>query len=117
MGTLPNITAPEWPWLKDQEEIMQIIKEALAGTMESSDLMVKIAPTEGELDIVIHSEVIKQFGEQIRLVVEETLRRMDVRQGLIIIEDKGALDCVIRARLQSALLRAADQSQPAWERL
>lgn len=37
--------------------------------MESSDLMVKIAPAEGEPDIVIHSEVMKQFGDQIRKVV------------------------------------------------
>ena len=35
-------------------------------------------------------------------------------QGLIIIEDKGALDCVIRARLQSALLRAADEQAINW---
>ena len=52
---------------------MKIVREALAGTQESSDLMVKIAPADGELEIVIHSEVIKQFGEQIRQVVEETL--------------------------------------------
>lgn len=45
---------------------MNIVREALAGTQESSDLMVKIAPAHGELEIVIHSEVIKQFGEQIR---------------------------------------------------
>ncbi len=45
-------------------------------------------PADGELEIVIHSEVMKQFGEQIRQVVEETLRAMAVRQGLIIIEDK-----------------------------
>lgn len=45
---------------------MKIVREALAGTQESSDLMVKIAPAEGELEIVIHSEVIKQFGDQIR---------------------------------------------------
>ena len=77
--------------------------------------MVKIAPADGELEIVIHSEVIKQFGEQIRRVVDETLQRMGVVQGLIIIEDKGALDCVIRARLQSALLRAADEKAIAWE--
>ena len=77
--------------------------------------MVKIAPADGELEIIIHSEVIKQFGEQIRRVVEETLQRMGVVQGLIIIEDKGALDCVIRARLQSALLRAADEKAIAWE--
>lgn len=67
---------------------MKIVREALAGTQESSDLMVKIAPADGELEIVIHSEVMKQFGEQIRQVVEETLRAMAVRQGLIIIEDK-----------------------------
>ena len=96
---------------------MKIVREALAGTQESSDLMVKIAPAHGELEIVIHSEVIKQFGEQIRQVVEETLRAMAVRQGLIIIEDKGALDCVIRARLQSAVLRAADEPHIDWRTL
>lgn len=96
---------------------MKIVREALAGTQESSDLMVKIAPADAELEIVIHSEVIKQFGEQIRRVVDETLQRMGVVQGLIIIEDKGALDCVIRARLQSALLRAADEKAIAWEAL
>ena len=96
---------------------MNIVREALAGTQESSDLMVKIAPAHGELEIVIHSEVIKQFGEQIRQVVEETLRAMAVRQGLIIIEDKGALDCVIRARLQSAVLRAVDEPHIDWRTL
>lgn len=78
--------------------------------------MVKIAPAHGELEIVIHSEVIKQFGEQIRLVVDEILRAMNVQQGLIIVEDKGALDCVIRARLQSAILRAAEEQTINWGR-
>ncbi|MRS89624.1 citrate lyase acyl carrier protein [Enterobacteriaceae bacterium RIT714] len=96
---------------------MKIVRESLAGTQESSDLMVKIAPADGELEIVIRSEVIKQFGEQIRQVVDETLRGMDVRQGLIIVEDKGALDCVIRARLQSALLRAAEDQAIDWRKL
>ena len=74
---------------------MKIVKEALSGTVESSDLMVKIAPADGELDIVIRSEVFKQFGERIQEVVEETLAKLDVREGLIVVEDKGALDCVI----------------------
>ncbi len=43
---------------------MNIVREALAGTQESSDLMVKIAPAHGELEIVIHSEVIKQFASR-----------------------------------------------------
>lgn len=96
---------------------MKIVREALAGTQESSDLMVKIAPSDGELEIVIHSEVIKQFGDQIRRVVESTLSTMEITQGLIIIEDKGALDCVIKARLQSAILRAAEGQQIEWEKL
>ncbi|HBS5676786.1 citrate lyase acyl carrier protein [Klebsiella sp. 141240] len=96
---------------------MKIVKEALSGTVESSDLMVKIAPADGELDIVIRSEVFKQFGERIREVVEETLAKLDVREGLIVIEDKGALDCVIRARLQSAVMRAANVTAIDWEKM
>ncbi|HCF8067219.1 TPA: citrate lyase acyl carrier protein [Klebsiella michiganensis] len=96
---------------------MKIVKEALSGTVESSDLMVKIAPADGELDIVIRSEVFKQFGERIQEVVEETLAKLDVREGLIVVEDKGALDCVIRARLQSAVMRAADVTAIDWEKM
>ncbi|HDO1320702.1 TPA: citrate lyase acyl carrier protein [Aeromonas veronii] len=96
---------------------MNIVREALAGTQESSDLMVKIAPSDQALEIEIYSEVMKQFGEQIRQVVESTLDAMGITRGLIIIEDKGALDCVIRARLQSAIFRATDVQQIAWEKL
>lgn len=96
---------------------MKIVKEALAGTLESSDLMVKIFPANGELEIVIHSEVIKQFGEQIRRVVTQTLHTMQVKEGLVIVEDKGALDCTIRARVQSAVLRATEAHTIDWERL
>ena len=96
---------------------MNIVREELAGTQESSDLMVKIAPSDQGLEIEIYSEVMKQFGEQIRQVVESTLDAMGITRGLIIIEDKAALDCVIRARLQSAILRATDVQQIAWEKL
>lgn len=60
--------------------------------------------------------MIKQFGEQIRQTIDEMLRALDVRQGLIIVEDKGALDCVIRARLQSAILRAAEEQTVDWRK-
>ncbi|AIR68154.1 MULTISPECIES: citrate lyase acyl carrier protein [Dickeya] len=96
---------------------MKIIKEALAGTFESSDLLVKVAPAEGQLTVVINSEVIKQFGAQIKQVVNDTLSTLGVESGTIVVEDKGALDCVIRARVQSAVLRAADVDQIDWEKL
>ncbi|GKW09772.1 MULTISPECIES: citrate lyase acyl carrier protein [Pectobacterium] len=94
---------------------MKIVKESLAGTFESSDLLVKVAPAEGKLTVVINSEVIKQFGHQIKQVVDDTLKALGVEEGTIIVDDKGALDCVIRARVQSAVLRATDGQQIEWE--
>lgn len=97
---------------------MKIIKEAVAGTLESSDLLVKVAPgLPNRLDIHIRSEVIRQFGERIRSVIDETLGQFDVTEGDITIEDKGALDCAIRARLQTALLRAAGNPPIDWEKM
>ncbi|ACX87805.1 citrate lyase acyl carrier protein [Pectobacterium parmentieri] len=96
---------------------MKIVKESLAGTFESSDLLVKVAPADGKLTVVINSEVIKQFGHQIKQVVNDTLKALDVQEGTIIVDDKGALDCVIRARVQSAVLRATDGQQIEWETL
>jgi citrate lyase acyl carrier protein len=92
---------------------MKIIADAMAGTLESSDLLVKVSPS-NQLEVVIQSNVIKQFGAQIRKVVDETLQKMGVTQGLVIIDDKGALDCAIRARVQCAVLRGAQQEELDW---
>lgn len=96
---------------------MKIVQAAMAGTLESSDLMVKVSPDESGLDVVIHSEVYKQFGDRIAEVVNETLSAFNIEQGQIIIDDKGALDCVIRARVQAALLRGTGREDIAWETL
>lgn len=96
---------------------MKIVRQAVAGTLESSDLMVKVGPNASGLDIVIHSEVIKQFGRQIRRVVTDTLASLEVDKGSVLIEDKGALDYAIRARVQSAVLRGAGSEELNWGQL
>lgn len=96
---------------------MKIVRQAVAGTLESSDVMVKVEPSDNGLDIVIHSEVIKQFGKQIRRVVTDTLARLEVDQGTVLIEDKGALDYAIRARVQAAVLRGAGSEDLNWGQL
>jgi citrate lyase subunit gamma (acyl carrier protein) len=95
---------------------MEILQEAMAGTLESSDLLVKVAPhDEGRLELVVSSQVMRQFGGQIRRVALETLERLGVGAGLVVIEDKGALDCAIRARVQAAVLRGAGSQELDWE--
>ncbi|KES16256.1 MULTISPECIES: citrate lyase acyl carrier protein [Gilliamella] len=95
---------------------MKIQKEAMAGTLESSDLLVKVMPNTG-IEIVINSDVNKQFGDQIRAVVNNTLNELNLTDGLIIIDDKGALDCAIKARVQCAVLRGAEETELDWSKL
>ncbi|WP_168582450.1 citrate lyase acyl carrier protein [Gephyromycinifex aptenodytis] len=91
---------------------MRIVRDSLAGTLESSDALVRVSPTDGgERDVSINSSVMAQFGTQITEVVQDTLDKMGVSQGQIVVEDKGALDCTLRARVQAAVLRAcADEA-------
>ncbi|AJI95108.1 citrate lyase acyl carrier protein [Yersinia ruckeri] len=94
---------------------MKIIREAVAGTLESSDVMVRIAPhDQPEIDLLINSSVEKQFGEAIRASVLSLLDELGLSAVQIIVDDKGALDCVLRARLETALLRASDLQHLPW---
>lgn len=86
---------------------MKIVKKAQAGTMQSSDLMVFVEPAAG-LTIEIESTVKAQFEHLIRARLEQVLAAYDVRDGLIRVTDRGALDYAIGARLEAALQRAGE---------
>lgn len=97
---------------------MEIIKDALAGTLESSDVMVRIGPSEGPgIQLELESLVKQQFGKEIERVVRATLAKMGVERAHVAIDDKGALECVLRARVQAAALRGAEQSDIQWSAL
>lgn len=83
------------------------LKQATAGTMESGDIMIQIAPTDRPgLNVELQSSVEYQFGDQIRQVITETLTSLGVTQADVHATDKGALDCTIRARVTAAAVRA-----------
>lgn len=84
---------------------MEILKKATAGTLESSDVYVEIEPGQGECSIFLESVVQEQFGDSIREVVTQVLQEHGVESAIIRIFDRGALECVIRARVETALLR------------
>jgi citrate lyase subunit gamma (acyl carrier protein) len=94
---------------------MIISQRSYAGTLESSDLLVEVAPsTNNSLDIEITSSVEKQFDELIRKTILDTLNEMGVTSALLVVNDKGALDCVIKARVQAAVLRASESNEIVW---
>ena len=83
------------------------IKNASAGTLESGDIFVQIAPTDSEgINIELESSVAYQFGNQIKSVITETLHGLGITDASIKATDKGALDCTIRARVTAAAVRA-----------
>ena len=83
------------------------VKEAFAGTLESGDIMVQILPSDSEgVKIELDSTVAYQFGDQIKNVIQETLKNLSISNVIVKATDKGALDCTIRARVTAAAVRA-----------
>lgn len=87
---------------------MIIVKTSAAGTLESSDAYVTAAPCD-RLDIQIESVVMAQYGAAIRACVEQTLSSLNVTAGRIRVQDKGAVDCVISARVETACKRGGGE--------
>lgn len=85
---------------------MNITKQAMAGTLESSDIMITVGPSDGGVEIDLNSSVEMYYHDQIMEVLNSVLSEMDVHSVYVHAVDHGALDCTIRARMTTALKRA-----------
>ncbi|MEA5010481.1 MAG: citrate lyase acyl carrier protein [Angelakisella sp.] len=85
---------------------MKIKDKAFAGTLESSDIFIQVFPGSNGLELQLDSIVMAQYGNALRQAIEETLQEFDVKDVCIIAQDRGALDCTVKARLETALKRA-----------
>ncbi|HCM84561.1 MULTISPECIES: citrate lyase acyl carrier protein [Enterococcus] len=97
---------------------MEIKQKAVTGTVESSDIMITIdRNSQPEISISLDSSVEKQFGQQIRQVIKDTLKELGVSSAKVIAVDKGALDCTIKARTITTVYRAAGESVYNWKEI
>jgi len=94
------------------------LETAHAGTLESSDAFVRVIPiNEKGIVIELESSVEEIYGDAIRALILESANAMKVDGVKLIVQDKGALDYVIKARVQTAILRATGESEPDWSML
>ena len=90
---------------------MEILKPAMAGTLESGDAQVTVEPGTDGIQLTLSSSVMNQYGRQIKATVLETLERLGVENAQVTVVDKGALDCTLKARVECAVFRSCGQSQ------
>ena len=79
---------------------------ALAGTLESNDILITISSVDGGANSVsLSSIVINQFGPAIRAVIGQCLASSGLSGVEVTAQDKGALECTIKARMETAIAR------------
>ncbi|MDD2385123.1 MAG: citrate lyase acyl carrier protein [Sulfurospirillaceae bacterium] len=96
----------------------KILEPAHAGTLESSDVFVRVVPSEhAGIEVELESSVSEIYGEAIESLIKATAEAMEANYVRILVQDKGALDYVIKARVQTAILRARGTTNPDWSLL
>ena len=83
----------------------------VCGTMESNDCLVTVQENNtSKCEIEIKSIVDDFFHDEILKCVKEVLKEMDVSGVDILINDKGALDFTIKARVRTAIERMKENA-------
>jgi citrate lyase subunit gamma (acyl carrier protein) len=84
-------------------------KQFITGSLESSDCMVTLYETTTpviEVDTIVH----EAFHDHIVTLINDTLKAKNMEHLSVRIQDKGALDYAIKARLLSAIEQYKDDS-------
>ena len=94
---------------------MEIKETASAGTIDKCDCLVTVSKGDGDIKINLSSKVLYQYGDSIRNTILQTLKKLDVNDVTVDVEDMGAFEYVIVARLEAAIYRSQKQmDQIPW---
>ena len=91
---------------------MELLRSASAGYSTGSDCQVTVSPNDSSgivVELTGKSLILKQYGRQIRSLIDSVIREQEADNVTVTVKDNGALDCTIRARILCALARAAEE--------
>ncbi len=94
-----------------QPKTATILREAQAGLQDKGDVVVRLKPGDAHsgIRLDIESKVMSMFGDQIRASVLEIIDSYGLTDVHVSVQDQGALDYAIRARVQAAIERAVKE--------
>ncbi len=95
------------------QQTARILREAKAGLDDRSDVLVYLSPGEAGsgIRLEVQSTLMSLFGDQIRASVLEVIEGYGLTDLKICVNDRGALDYAIRARVQAAIERASKEGE------
>lgn len=94
---------------------MEIKETASAGTIDKCDCLVTVSKGDGDIKINLSSKVLYQYGDSIKNTILQTLKRLNINNITVEVEDMGAFEYVIVARLEAAIYRSQKQmDQIPW---
>ena len=94
---------------------MEIKETASAGTIEKCDCLVTVSKGDGDIKINLSSKVLYQYGDSIKNTILQTLKKLNINDITVDVEDVGAFEYVIVARLEAAIYRSQKQmDQIPW---
>jgi citrate lyase subunit gamma (acyl carrier protein) len=82
------------------------IGHAQAGTLESSDCLVTVSPEPGGNALDYRGENARFFRSRTERILFEILERRGLSGVRVTVQDQGALEATLRARIETALERA-----------
>lgn len=88
---------------------MILLRTASAGTLESSDCVVTVSPAE-KMELEYKGANSAVFAERTRQLVDDVAKQYALEGAQISIQDQGALEITMRARLETALQRAGKEA-------
>jgi len=92
---------------REKESVIAVEKESSAGKATKDDIFVlaKPLPKDGGVGISLSSKVLKLYGDRITETIEQKLNDLGVKDVQVTVDDYGALDYVIKARVETAIRR------------
>lgn len=81
-------------------------RKGQAGSLESCDALVEVELRGDRVECVIDSPVAEMYGAEMRSQVEAVAAELGVSGARVSVTDRGAVNFVLRARVEAALRRA-----------
>ena len=88
---------------------MKVIERTETGTTNQRDCLIKVSPGDGS--VVVNSKTEWMFEKHIKAIVTEKIKELELEAN-IEVEENGAIDYVIIARLEAAAAQATMSDIP-----